>query len=55
MYCLYFQGRYTLPGAQFRVNGTRWAGLLAGNYRGQVLLTHKYRDIACYNATFDLD
>ncbi|XP_046394901.1 ganglioside GM2 activator-like [Ischnura elegans] len=49
-------GTYNLPIAQFKVKGTRWAGIMAGTYRGTVRFKGKDgKQIACVAANFQLD
>jgi len=55
VFALLFQGRYSLPGAQFSTKGTRWATLIAGHYKGSIKLLNNNDQIACYNATWTLD
>ncbi|XP_071447568.1 ganglioside GM2 activator-like [Hetaerina americana] len=49
-------GNYSLPVAQFQVKGTRWAGIIAGTYRGSVRFKGKDgKQLACVAANFQLD
>nr|CAD7447856.1 unnamed protein product [Timema bartmani] len=54
-HCPIERGNFTLPAGQFRVPGTRWAGILAGNYKGTIKFSHLDQQLACYTATFTLD
>ncbi|XP_063226740.1 ganglioside GM2 activator-like [Bacillus rossius redtenbacheri] len=54
-HCPVEEGVYTLPSGQFRVSGTRWAGVLAGRYKGTVTFSRGGQRLACYNASFTLE
>lgn len=53
--CPILPGNYSLPDAQFRVDGTRWAGILAGTYRGSVRFKSGKKQLACLAANFQLE
>ncbi|KAK6631222.1 hypothetical protein RUM43_014319 [Polyplax serrata] len=48
-------GIYTLPGGQFQVPKTRWAGILAGQYKGLVRFYSNNRFVACYKFMYLLE
>ncbi|KAG8227110.1 hypothetical protein J437_LFUL001653 [Ladona fulva] len=53
--CPILPGNYSLPDAQFRVDGTRWAGVMAGTYRGSVRFKSGDKQLACIAANFELE
>lgn len=50
--CPIEMGNYTLPMARFELQTTRFARILSGKYRAQVVITKMNNMLACYKACF---